>query len=179
MLPTARACLLGLCAAAFASTVSFAADDIDIRDAWARANAETLNGGAFLTLRNNGAAADRLIAARSPGAKRIELRTVSSEGVLQKTGVIEIPAGGQVTLQPGGPLLALYGVDPAAREAKTLPLTLVFERAGQKTLDVPIGRPAAANSGVSKTEGVEARGSERMGGGGRHSAGGGGNRGMR
>src|SRR5690606_28257843 len=62
--------------------------------------------GGYLTIANGGAEADRLISATSPAAGRSELHEMKMEGdVMRMTALengIDIPAGGTVTLAPGG-----------------------------------------------------------------------------
>ncbi|MFM7780517.1 MAG: copper chaperone PCu(A)C, partial [Alphaproteobacteria bacterium] len=54
--------------------------DIAIGHPWTRAAGANTNGAGFLTLRNNGAAPDRLISAASPAARVVELHTHIREG---------------------------------------------------------------------------------------------------
>ena len=79
------------------------------------------------------AAADRLVSASSPAARTTELHTHIREGdVMRMRGVpgIEVPAGQAVTLQPGGLHLMLIGLTQPLNRGETVPVTLVFERAG-------------------------------------------------
>jgi len=52
---------------------------------------------------------------------------------------LEIPAGGSVTLAPGGFQLMLIGlVEPLKADTK-VPLTLVFEKAGSIDVELAVG----------------------------------------
>ena len=132
--------LAGALLAAF-STPLFAAD-ITVEDAYARA-ANTRAGAAFLVIHNAGAEADRLIDAQSDVAMRVELHTHkdNGQGVMQMMHVpegFEIPAGGDQVLQRGGDHVMFMGLTAPWEQGQTIPLTLVFEKAGEITLDVPV-----------------------------------------
>ena len=58
-------------------------------------------------------------------------------------GGIEIPAGGTIQLEPGGNHVMLMGLKAPLVEGETLPLTLVFEKAGKVDVDVPVMAPGA------------------------------------
>lgn len=127
-----------------ASVVQMAqADGISVEAPFARASAGPVkNGAAFLTLKNGGGEADRLIAARAPVADRVELHThLHENGVMKMRQVeaIEIPAGGMAMLKPGGDHVMLMGLKAPLQEGGSFPLTLVFEKAGEITIDVTIG----------------------------------------
>ncbi len=92
-------------------------------------------------IENSGDQADRLIAARTPIARAVEFHSMSIDAanVMQMRAQphIEIPAGGKLELRPGGPLhLMLLDLKRPLKEGYRLPLTLVFERAGE--IEVPV-----------------------------------------
>src|SRR5262245_51771913 len=81
--------------------------DLVLTDLWARATPpKAPTGAGYLTIANTGAAPDALIAVASPRAGRAELhRMETKDGVMVMrpvAGGLEIPAGGTVTLAPGG-----------------------------------------------------------------------------
>ena len=57
---------------------------------------------------------------------------------------LDIPAGQPVTLKPGGEHIMLLGLNQPLREGQTFPLTLDFEKAGQRAVTVIVGKPGAA-----------------------------------
>ncbi|MCC2097410.1 MAG: copper chaperone PCu(A)C, partial [Hyphomicrobiales bacterium] len=78
--------------AAFAALFALPAlaQDIAIDDAYARsAGARAIAGAAFFMIENHGTEDDRLIAARSPVAERVELHThiADGEGVMRMVEV--------------------------------------------------------------------------------------------
>ncbi len=138
--------LIGLVAMALATASVLAnesaAQDLTIENAWSRATAPNQPaGGAFLTIHNNTNAADRLIAASSPLADTVNLhRTINDDGIMRMrpADVIEIPALGEVTLEPGGLHIMMIGLSEPLREGETVPLTLTFEQAGDVTVEALI-----------------------------------------
>jgi hypothetical protein len=119
---------------ALAPAAEFKVGDIVVIDPWARASAGA-NGvvGAYLTVRNDGDQADRLVGAVSDNAEQVQLHVTRAQGQVMRmlpVESIDIPAHGAVTLQPGGYHLMVMGLKEPLRVGARLPLTLKFERAG-------------------------------------------------
>ena len=141
-------------AAAFAALLAapaFAAD-IAIEGAFARATPPgAMASAAYMTIGNDGAADDRLVAARTPAAQRVELHQhLMENGVARMReieGGIPVPAGGAATLEPGGLHVMLMGLTGQLEEGASVPLTLVFERAGEITLEAQVRAIAPAGHG--------------------------------
>ena len=92
--------------------------------------------GGYVTIRNAGARADRLVSASCACAARVELHTHQmSGGVGKMTRVssIAVPAGGTAVLAPGGAHLMFFGLKGRLADGQEQPVTLVFERAGKVT----------------------------------------------
>ena len=102
---------------------------------WARATASLAKtGAAFMTIKNGGSHADRLIAVKSTLAKKTELHQSLMEGGLMKmrpAGAIEVPAGGMVMLKPGGYHVMFMGLKGPLKKGTSIALTLIFEKAGE------------------------------------------------
>lgn len=148
-LTTAFAVFTALIGTAFAHEIKVG--DLVIDHPYARASAPNAFAGAsYFTIRNTGSEADTLIAASSDVADKIELHTHIHDGdvvrMREVEGGIEIPAGGEVTLQPGGLHVMLIGLWGPLVEGQTFPLALEFAKAGTVSLDVMI-EGAAANHG--------------------------------
>lgn len=129
------------------------AGTVTILDAWARPTApQAPNGAVYLTMKNNGGLADRLLGAETARARKVELHTTKNEnGVMQMRPLeqgVALPAGAEAAMKPGGDHVMLLGLTQPLAEGETLPLTLKFERAGNVNVDVAVrgGRPAAAPS---------------------------------
>ncbi len=127
------------------------AGDIEIIDPYARASRPGAPAGAaFMTIRNAGTSADRLVAARSPAAATVQIHTHVDDGGIMRMqeveGGIPIPAGGAHALSRGGDHVMLMGVTQELVDGQAVPLTLVFEVAGEIVIAVPVdnarGQPA-------------------------------------
>jgi copper(I)-binding protein len=116
---------------------------------WTRAAGRGQQGAGYLTIRNSGAA-DRLLAASSPAAQRMELHTHLRDGDVMRmrpVADIPIPAQGVVTLQPGGLHLMLIGLTQALELGQRVPVTLRFERAGEVTVELSVQAAGARGPG--------------------------------
>jgi periplasmic copper chaperone A len=123
------------------------ASDISVSAAWARASV-TDTGAAYVTIANNGNADDALLEARSPVAAKVEVHDMTMEGMVMKMrrlDALPIKAGDEVALAPGGKHIMLIGLKQALEEGISVPVTLVFEKAGEIEVDAPV-RPAGGMS---------------------------------
>ena len=59
---------------------------------------------------------------------------------MRRVGAIEIPPGESVRLEPGGLHMMLMGVSSPLETGERISVTLVFERAGEVVLSVPVRR---------------------------------------
>lgn len=122
--------------------------DLAISGAFTRATLPSAPvGGGYLTITNSGAEADRLIAAFSPAATETQIHEMSMDGDVMRMAElpdgIEIPAGGTVTLAPGGLHLMFMGLGEGFVEGATVPVTLTFEKAGSIDLTLAVAGIAA------------------------------------
>lgn len=146
-----RSMIFAVALALFA-TVAHAADTKPVAEkGWSRATAAGQSVGAgFLTLRNPGDTADRLVSASSPAAAKVELHTHSNEGGVMKMraveGGLDLPAKGSVTLAPGGYHLMLMGLKAPLAEGQHVPVTLVFEKAGPVETMLMVGGAGAKDA---------------------------------
>ncbi len=129
------------------STAETRAGGIVITQPWSRAAMRGGSGAAFLTLRNTGTAADRLLGASTPAAGRVELHSMVRDGDvmrMREQPAIDLPPGQEVVLRPGGLHVMLLGLTQPLDRGATLPLTLRFERAGEVTVQVAVQAAGAA-----------------------------------
>jgi copper(I)-binding protein len=115
---------------------------------WARATIVAGRpGAAYFTLRNEGAAPDRLVDVSVPAAGHAMLHEtrLSADGVARMEHVmaLEVPAGGAVTLAPGGLHVMLMDLAAPLTQGSEIRLTLTFEKAGTVTIAAPVLGPAA------------------------------------
>ena len=122
--------------------VAASVGDLEIHHPWARAGARSAKAGAaFLSVVSMSGEADRLVSASSDVAEIVELHThMNDNGVMRMRQVeaIDIPAGEEVHLEPGGFHVMLIGLTRQLVEGESLDVELVFERAGSVQLTVPI-----------------------------------------
>ncbi len=102
----------------------------------------------YMTIANSGDTPDRLTGiAIDAGDARAEIhRSAMRDGVMtmEEAGAVEIPAGGEAALAPGGYHVMILGLPAAPREGETIDATLTFERAGKVDVTFHVeARPAA------------------------------------
>ena len=116
--------------------------EVEISRPWARATAAGLEtGGVFLTIRNRGGSSDRLVGGSSPAAQSVEIHAMSMDGAvmrMRQQQAVDIPAATSVELAPGGTHLMLVGLKAPLNQGKTVPVSLEFEKAGRKTVEVRV-----------------------------------------
>ncbi|WP_131111340.1 copper chaperone PCu(A)C [Sulfuricystis thermophila] len=112
---------------------------VEVKDPWVRASVPAQNAtGAFLELTAKEDA--RLVAARSPVARTVEIHEMKMEGVVMKMRAIpglDLPAGKPVALTPSGYHIMLLGLKSQVKVGDSVPLTLVVEtREGKQEIEV-------------------------------------------
>lgn len=118
---------------------------------WTRAALQGRQGAGFLTIRNTGATPDRLVAARSPAAGRMELHTHIRDGDVMRMRPVEdipVPAQGSVSLEPGGLHLMFMGLNRPLVQGETIPVTLRFAQAGEVTIQLLVQAAGARGPGA-------------------------------
>ena len=128
----------------FALIASPAIAQITVTDAWTRATAPgTKIAAGYMTIKNAGKTPDKLVAASSPAAEKVETHVTVKEGDIFRMREVkgyDIPAGGSFALKPGGAHLMLVNVKAPLKEGDKVPLVLRFERAGQVKTELQVGR---------------------------------------
>ena len=108
--------------------------------------AMTGTGAAYLTIENAGSEPDRLVGASSPAAKSVEIHEMVDDGGTMRmrplADGLAIPANATTALEPGGYHIMLIGLVEDLTEGDIYDLTLTFERAGDVTVQVPVGSGA-------------------------------------
>jgi copper(I)-binding protein len=147
----AAAVVFGLaCASAWADGARVGS--LDIREPWARATVPgQANGAGYLEVGNTGAASDRLVAVRSDAAEKVEVHTMTMEGGTAQMrpveGGLEVPAGGKVTLAPGGYHLMFVKLKAPFAAGGSVPVVLTFEKAGEVAVTLPVRPLGGMGSG--------------------------------
>jgi len=105
------------------------------------------NGAAYLrAMRNTGDQPDRLIGASTPVARTVEIHhsVVDAQNVMRMRAIdgIALPPGTEVRLRHGGEHhLMLLGLKQPLLVGDRFPLTLRFERAGEREVMVWVQQP--------------------------------------
>ncbi len=105
---------------------------------------------AFMTLHNPTGAPRAVVAAASPAATTVELHTHQHDGGVMRMRQVEridVPAGGQTALAPGGYHVMLIGLTGPLAEGATVPLTLTLDDGTRVTVDAPVRAVAPAGGG--------------------------------
>ncbi|MFP2770208.1 copper chaperone PCu(A)C [Oceanisphaera sp. KMM 10153] len=135
----ATALLLG---SSVVSAHSYHGGNLDIAHPWSRPLPPVATTGvAYLTVTNKGEAEDVLLGAESPVADQVEIHTHIKDGELMKMRQLHelvIPAGGELTLAPGGHHLMLMGLKQVPAVGERFPLTLHFKQAGTIVVEVAV-----------------------------------------
>lgn len=101
----------------------------------------------YLTVTNRGDTDDALVGARAAGSASVTLHRTDIEGsgqaTMSSTGLLTVPPGSQIVLQPGGDHLML-DVPAGLAVGDTYPITVLMERGGEIDVDVEVMTPADA-----------------------------------
>jgi periplasmic copper chaperone A len=134
--------------APFASAQQFTAGDIVVDHPWARATPKGATVGAgYLTVRNNGRAADALTAIESDAAGSAQMHESKMDGGVMRMDEISslsIPPGGAVVFKPGGYHVMFVDLKAPLKKGRHFSATLNFEHAGKVAVDFTIEGPGAS-----------------------------------
>lgn len=117
-------------------------DGITVQDVWTRAtpgNART--AAVYFTAINRSGESDRITSASSPASDRAEMHATIHEGdIMRMRRVIsvDVPAGGRAEFKPNGFHVMLTGLKGPLNAGDTVPLTLHFDRSGDRTVAVTV-----------------------------------------
>ncbi len=119
---------------------------MEIREPWARpSSSQLLEAGGFVTITNNGLEPDRLMSASSPAAASIgiyAIKVVGADVNMQPIpGGLRVHPGLTMTFKPRGYHLLLQGLKVPPRTGSSLPVTLVFEKAGPIAVEFEVRSP--------------------------------------
>lgn len=126
---------------------------ITAADPWSRATSPRANIGAgYVTVRNTSTQPDRLVSATSPRAAKVEIHTMSlDDGIMRMRPLpngLEVPAGGEASLAPGGNHIMLIGLKSPLKAGERIPATLRFARAGDVRIAFKVVGAGSTVAGV-------------------------------
>jgi len=121
---------------------------IVVSEAWIRETPPTAAvAGGYLTLRSG--AADRLLAVETRAAASVEIHEMSHAGGMMRmrelADGVELPAGAEVTLRPGGNHLMFIDPVEPMRAGQSIEATLRFADAPEQTVQFEV-RPLAGDA---------------------------------
>ena len=124
---------------------------LDIAGPYSRATPKGASVAAgYLSIKNTGAAADRLVSGSSDAAAKFEVHEMSMDGGIMKMrpiqGGLEIKPGETVELKPQGLHIMFVGLKKPLKQGDHVKATLVFEKAGKVDVEFDVtgmGGPAA------------------------------------
>lgn len=151
------ATLLAVASAAFAQ--GSGTPTIAVEQPFARATpGGATTGAAYMTIDNKSSTEDRLMAASSEVAGKVQVHEMSmTNGVMKMReveGGLAVPANGSVTLKPGGYHVMLIGLKKPLIEGQSFPLTLTFAKAGNISVTVPVKAMGATGGGMGGMGGM-------------------------
>jgi periplasmic copper chaperone A len=128
--PAVRTAMRALCLACLLIPVTVPArQTIEVTNAWARASVPGQKvGGVYMEIRS--ATPARLVLASSSAAGRAEFHNMKLENDVMKmfpVDGIELPAGQNVKLAPGGNHVMLINLKRELKEGETVPVVLTVE----------------------------------------------------
>jgi len=139
----ASAFALGLSSITTAAYAETGAEAVEVVNPYVReVPPVSQTSAAFMTLRNTGGAAHAVVAARSPAAQVVELHThiMGDDGMhrMREVERIDVPAGGEAMLQPGGLHVMLINLNGPLAAGNEVEFTLVYDDGSEKTLTAPV-----------------------------------------
>ncbi len=134
-----------------APEAAHASAPIQITDAWAAPTPGGVSVSAgYLTITSTQDRDDTLLAVETTRAGRAEIHEMAMQGEVMQMRRAEhlmIPAGGAVTLAPGGMHLMFYDVTAAFAVGEMIPVRLRFANAGEVTVELAVRPPSSGHSG--------------------------------
>lgn len=159
------AAILGLSSAAV-SAEDYKLGSLEIEHPFARATPPNAPvSGGYMIIHNSGEEADRLISGEADFAERVEIHEMAMDGDVMKmrqlADGLEIPAGGEVVLKPGGYHVMFIGIDSQFKNGETRNVKLTFEKAGSIEVGFDV-QDMKAMQGQMKKDGDNAMGHGTM-----------------
>lgn len=119
-----------------------AADSVTVIDPYVRmAPPNAPATGAFMVLKNAGGKDAKVIKADNSASRITELHTHLNEGGVMKmrqVPAIEIKAGGETKLAPGGLHVMMIDMKAPLKEGDTVAITLTFDDGSSKKVEAPV-----------------------------------------
>lgn len=139
------------CVMSFQTLAATVAEMVEVSDPYVRMVPPTAAAtAAFMALKNTAKGDHALVSAKAYINKTTELHThIHDNGVMRMRQVpkIDLPAGQNVALQPGGLHVMLIGLNESVKEGQAIKIDLTFDDGSTKTIEA-IGRPIMPMKGI-------------------------------
>lgn len=126
--------------------------DLEIIHPWSKeAPLGAKVAGGYVVVKNHGATAEKLIGASGEIAGKAEIHdmSVDANGVMtmrQMADGVEIPAGGELELAPGGKHIMFMELNRVPKDGEKFKGSLTFEKAGKVELEFAVQKPKTGSA---------------------------------
>jgi len=148
-----------LCLIAISTLAQAQTDSISVQDPWVREAPPMANVlAAFMLIENDATMNRKIVAARSPAFKRVEMhKTEVKDGVanMLRQDAVEIPAGGSLAFKPGSYHFMLIGPLKPVKAGDSIPLTLSFANGDQLEVIALVRKAVDAMDDMKGMQGME------------------------
>ena len=117
--------------------------DIRLGDAWARPTRGDAPGAVYVTIQNRGAGDDRLVGAFTDHAAMAMVHQnelVDGVARMRMAGEINVPAGDEINMVPGGTHIMLEGLRAPLKTGDRFDLVLKFRNSGDQRVQVTVAK---------------------------------------
>jgi periplasmic copper chaperone A len=126
-----------------ANANDYQAGTLEIDNPWSRAIPKGASVAAgYMTIKNTGAAPDRLVSASTPVAGKVEIHEMTMDNGVMKmrpvAGGVEIKPGATVELKPDSIHLMIMNVKQPIEKGKPFAASLTFEKAGTVNVEFTV-----------------------------------------
>ena len=150
---------LALSAVSAAQAHEYQKGALTIIHPWVRPAVKGANGAVYLSIKNAGSEADKLIAAESPVAGKTGLHETRDENGVMKMrpveGGVEVQPGTAQELKPGGTHIMLMDLKEGLEEGASVPLTITLAKAGTVTVEVKVEKTTPDSAAAMPMHGMD------------------------
>jgi copper(I)-binding protein len=134
--------ILSVLTASFLFACQSQGGEIEAHEVWSRPAVNGGNGAVYMVIHNHTRRPDQLIGAESAVAQTVELHKseVNDQGVMVmlKQDAIDLPADGEIIMQPGGYHIMLLGLKQDLKVGDTFEVVLKFRSHPDLRLQVTV-----------------------------------------
>ncbi|MXW79103.1 MAG: copper chaperone PCu(A)C [Gemmatimonadetes bacterium] len=130
-----------LLVAIFGCTKEYTGDPIVVRDAWIREPPPRSPAAGYLVIENRGGEPVALIAVATEAAEQTEIHVMEYKDdrmTMRRVSELQVPAGEEVALKPGGTHLMLMELRQPLRDGDEIELVLRFGDGTERRTQVPV-----------------------------------------